>query len=82
MMKRNIEIISILFTAAFLIGIISETVLYNATFYYINDIVGLVIVTGAVIVIVFKRSTSMIIVYMLVLFSVCIVLVYLNYKVL
>ncbi|MGX1373448.1 hypothetical protein COI96_24330 [Priestia megaterium] len=82
MMKRNIEIISILFTAAFLIGIISETVLYNATFYYINDIVGLVIVTGAVIVIVFKRSTSMFIVYMLVLFSVCIVLVYLNYKVL
>lgn len=72
MMKRNIEIISILFTTAFLIGIISETVLYNATFYYVNDIAGLVIVTVAVIVLVFKRSTLMFMVYMLLLFSVCI----------
>jgi hypothetical protein len=81
-MKRNMEIISILFTAAFLIGIISETILYNATFYYVNDIAGLVIVTVAVIVLVFKRSISMFIVYMLVLLSVCIILVYLSYKVL
>lgn len=72
MMKRNIEIISILFTTAFLIGIISETFLYNATFYYVNDIAGLVIVTVAVIVLVFKRSTLMFMVYMLLLFSVCI----------
>lgn len=82
MMKRNIEIINILFTAAFLIGIISETILYNATFYYVYDIAGLVIVTVAVIVLVFKRNISMFIVYMLVLFSICIVLVYLSYKVL
>lgn len=82
MMKRNIENISILFTAAFLIGIISETILYNATFYYVNDIAGLVIVTVTVILLVFKRSTSMFIVYMLVLFSVCILLVYLSYTVL
>lgn len=81
-MKRNMEIISILFTAAFLIGIISETILYNATFYYVNDIAGLVIVTVAVIVLVFKRSISMFIVYILVLLSVCIILVYLSYKVL
>jgi hypothetical protein len=81
-MKRNMEIISILFTAAFLIGIISETILYNATFYYVNDIAGLVIVTVAVIVLVFKRSISMFIVYMLLLLSVCIILVYLSYKVL